>query len=289
VSIHFTTSFVAGAVIVGHWRRDRGVRIGFSAGDPDYAIGRTNDEPTFDSVGIDVQGMWERDPNLPRQPAHTVRFTERKPSFELELRIRGPQLVAIVDGVERFSYAMPDGAPIEGYVGFASSRGAYRVQQPTVQCVDRSAQVGLDVAVQPTEGVDELEGRPTRGLPRGPVGTLVLWLPPPRGDDVLGAALSRALPVLAKMLRDPVECPQPWVLAVPAGSDAAAVAAIQQQVREVRGDVLPVVEHKVAAPMLGGPWVLFVDAAGVLRAAAQVGDMRLHTAVQNWARRFRAR
>jgi hypothetical protein len=79
------------------------------------------------------------------------------------------------------------------------------------------------------------------------------------------------------------------VLAVPAGSDAAAVAAIQQQVREVRGDVLPVVEHKVAAPMLGGPWVLFVDAAGVLRAAAQVGDMRLHTAVQNWARRFRAR
>jgi hypothetical protein len=95
--------------------------------------------------------------------------------------------------------------------------------------------------------------------------------------------------VLAKILRDTIEYPQDWLLAVPKGTDAALVAAAQEQLHEFRAAPLPVLEHAVGPPFTGNPWVLFVDAMGVLRAASEVGDPSLHTRVQKWARMFRAR
>ena len=49
------------------------------------------------------------------------------------------------------------------------------------------------------------------------------------------------------------------------------------------------IEHSVAAPLDGSPWLLFVDAAGVLRGCNQVGDAELFSVVQRWARMYRAR
>ncbi len=297
--IHFTTSFVAGAVDVGHWRRDRGVRLSFSAGSSDYATGRSEVATVYDGVWLGLHGLWERDGPMPETaPTARVVFAEPAGSFALELRIHGPSLTVLVDGEVQFRYATPDGAPIAGHVGFAARQGAYRVQQPTVQRLDgaRSGQtiaavaaVGLDVDAQPTEPIDDLERRPTRGIPLAPVGTLVLWLPAVPADEDPGAGLPRALPVLAKVLRDVVEYPQVLVLAVPAGCDRARIDAAMAQVQAVRGSPVPVLEHHVGAPLLGNPWLLFVDAAGVLRAAGQVGDPRLHSAVQKWARLFRDR
>jgi len=244
---------------------------------------------------VSLRGLWERDPHMPPSRLFdVVQFDRPKPSFEVVLRVRGPSVAVEIEGEERFRYTMHDGSPIEGHVGFASSNGAYRVQTPTVQRHDLAtglagvAAVGLDTERQPTVDSDGLIGLRTRGLPVGEDGTLVLWLPPVDADDEVGRKLPRALPVLAKFLSDRVEFPQPWVLAVPHGTPKARVAAIQELLAEHRKEPMPVVEHQVGPPLTGNPWVLFVDRAMVLRGAAQVGDPRLFSVVQRWARLLRA-
>jgi hypothetical protein len=296
--IHFTTAYVAGAVVLGHWRRDRGIRIAFSAGDLEYATGRREQNHEFPRVHLSLQGLWERDGHLPQPASSSHEFAQPSSWFDLELRVRGPSVLVKVDGEALLRYTTHDASPIEGHVGFATSQGAIRVQQPTVQRLDlaeagqalaAAAAVGLDPARQPTVGLDDLLHLPTRGLPRSPVGTLVLWLPRRADAEDPALHLPRALPVLAKFLRDRIEYPQEWLLAVPAGTAPAAVAAAQEQLGTYRGAPLPVLEHAVGAPFMGNPWVLFVDAAGVLRAASEVGDITLHSRVQKWARMFRAR
>ncbi|MGE3174742.1 MAG: hypothetical protein AB7O97_19085 [Planctomycetota bacterium] len=294
MQVHFTTAFVEGAVVLGHWRRDRGVRIGFRAGDHDYAIGRDEQQAELTNVHVSVSGVFERDRHMPGSPRSvTVDFDRPKPSFELELRVRGPQVRVLVDGQEQLRYARHDGMPIEGHLGFAVATGAYRVQQPTVQRRDQpGGAIGIDIgaAVAPEfDTADALVGLATRGLPLGADGTLVLWLPPVREGVPVDHLVPRALPVMASLLGDPVQHPQLWALAVPADATAADVARIQDLLRTHRSAPLPVVRHRVGAPLTGRPWVLMLDQDGVLRAAAEVGDPHLFTRVQRWAQRLRGR
>ena len=99
--------------------------------------------------------------------------------------------------------------------------------------------------------------------------------------------MHQSLPVLAKLLKDTLEFPQPWVLAVPHRTPPEQVQALQAALAEFRPTAMALVEHRVGAPFRGDPWVLFVDAGGVLRAAAETGDVALHSRVQKWARMFR--
>lgn len=300
--IHFTTSFVRGAVIFGHWRRDRDLRLAFRAGDFDYATGRREENREFREVHLELHGLWERDhQELPQtRPALRCEFDRPSSWFDLELRIRGPSVLVLVNGEAMTRYTTHDGSPIEGYAGFATSQGAIRVQQPTVQRLDVAEPgqalaavraVGLDPQRQPPGGIDDLLHLPTHGLPRAPVGTLVLWLPRGGEDDLVDPVRRHAVlvPMLAKLLEDRVALPQEWVLAVPAGTPAASLAEMQYQLRAVRGSELPVLEHRIGAPFTGYPWLLFVDAHGLLRAAAEVGEAALHARVAKWARMFRAR
>jgi hypothetical protein len=203
----------------------------------------------------------------------------------------------IADGEPQFRYTTHDGAPIEGWVGLAMDRGAIRVQQPTVQRLDTAQPgqaraaveaIGLDLERQPAASLDDLLQLRTRGIPTGPVGTLVLWLPQKKADDA-PRELDRYLPVLAKLLKDRVEFPQEWRLAAPAGTPKAELDAVAAAITEFRGAPIPLLEHHVGAPFTGVPWLLFVDAQGCLRAAAEIGDASLYASVQKWARMFRAR
>ena len=134
--IHFTTSYVNGAVIFGHSRRDRDLRLSFSAGDYEYAVGRSEKNEQFQNVQLNLRGLWERDGQLPQTAPGTGHELKEPSSFLLELRVRGPSVLVKVDGEALFRYTVHDGAPIEGSVGFAMGQGAIRVQQPTVQRLD---------------------------------------------------------------------------------------------------------------------------------------------------------
>ncbi|MEC7584169.1 MAG: hypothetical protein VYE77_07610, partial [Planctomycetota bacterium] len=203
--IHFTTSFVNGTVVLGHWRRDRSIRLNFRAGDIQYATGRTQERDEFRTVRLQLRGLWERDGQLPSTaPADTLDFDEPSSWFDLEMHVRGPSVLVKANGEALFRYTTHDGVPIEGQLGFATSQGAIRVQQPTVQRLDVShsdqtlgatSAIGLDLDQQPSPEVDDLLHLPTRGLPRDPLGTLLLWIPPEE-DGHPAPGLDRMLPVL---------------------------------------------------------------------------------------------
>jgi hypothetical protein len=297
--VHLTTAFVEGAFVVGHWRRDRGVRLSFAAGDPEFASGRKAAQIQTDRVAVRLEGRWERDGRLPRtSQATTVEFGSAKPSFDVEIAVRGPLVAVRIEGQDVFRYTAHDGAPVEGHLGFAASRGAYRVQQPTLerrdlalpgQALGAVSGAGLDVDRAATATADELLGLPVRGLPVSSVGTLVFWLPPVPADDTLDRRLPRTLPLLQKWMNETLDFPQPWVLALPAEAPNVQVEAVQKALAEVRKEPMVVVRHRVSAPFDGGPWVLFVDSKGILRGANQVGDAELFAVVESWARMFRDR
>ncbi|HLQ36260.1 MAG TPA: hypothetical protein VK348_00565, partial [Planctomycetota bacterium] len=297
--IHFTTAFVSGAVLIGHWRRDRDVRLHFSAGDYDYATGRNDKDIGFRSVNLSLEAMWERDnQHMPDStPARQFDFDGEASWLDLELRVQGPSLLVLTGGHALFRYTTPDGSPIEGHVGFAMGQGAIRVQQPTAQRLDvgtaaaGNRDVGLDTGAALALPLEDQLLLPTRGIPVAPCGTLLLWVPgkSDADDDVRVTRVAAALPVLARLLHDTTDHPQQWLLAVPAGMQDALIAGLQDRLRELRPDGLPVVVHQPDQLQGHDPWLLFVDAAGVLRAVAEVGDARLYSKVQKWARMFRAR
>ncbi len=290
--VHFTTSYVDGALVFGHQRRDRNLRLEFTSGDFDYAAGRRGDDRDGGHVEFRLRGLMERDGALPgTAPNATHRLAVGRSWFDYALYVRGPHTLVEIDGEAVCRYATHDGTPIEGHVGFAVHAGAIRVQQPTLQLLapgDPAAR-GLDVARQPTAGLEDLLLRPTHGLPLGPAGTLVVWLP--RAEDgAVAQRLPRALPVIAKLLAERIEHPQTVVLALPADAPAGEREAALREVSQVLGAAPAVVEHRVGAPLQGHyPFVLFVDHLGLLRAAAEIGDVAVHSRVQKWARLFRSR
>jgi hypothetical protein len=286
-------SITRGAIVFGHSRRDRDVRLHFSSGDFEYAVGREESNRRFGSIRFRLEGLWERDGKLPgtrRTPV--IQVDDDTAWFDYELQVRGPRVSIRINDEEPFTYAVHDGAPIEGHVGFAMNMGAIRVQEPTVQRLDtalQGAMIGLDMRRQPLVPLEDLLELPTLGIPTHRDGTLVLWIPAYQ-EDFIEVSLPRVMPVLANILNTPHEHPQPWVLVVPKAMPAEARRAIQSQLSAVREQPMPVLEHEIGQPFTGTyPWVLFVDGLGVLRAAADVAGVRFHSRVTKWSRRFRPR
>ena len=80
------------------------------------------------------------------------------------------------------------------------------------------------------------------------------------------------------------------MLAWPKGMDKADQKAVLEDLGELREQPMEVVEHDVGMPFEGPYcWVIFLDAQGVMRAAAESVDPRLHSKVQTWSRKFRHR
>lgn len=291
--VHWTTSYVNGAIVLGYTRRDRNIRIGFRAGDFQYAIGKSDRNDREGRVRLSLEGLWERDGKLPRTRVRTsVELPEKQNWFEYELHIRGPRVEVIINGEQEMNYAVHDGTPIEGHIGFATSTGAIRVQQPTVQRLDDEVTapvLGLDIARQPKVELDKLLQLQTRGLPTNPNGTLVLWLPTV-SEGSPADRLGRAIRPLSRILQDEVTYPQQWVLAVPKSMKASDRKNAILDLKSLRPVAMTVVEHQVGDPFDSPyPWVLFIDSQGVMRAAANSRDASLHSVVARWAKIYRGR
>ena len=129
----------------------------------------------------------------------------------------------------------------------------------------------------------------TKGIPIGVDGTLVLWLPKVE-EGSPGQKLGRAIRPLSRILQHPLEYPQKWVLAWPKQMAQKDRDAVLADLADLRAEPMEVVEHDVGMPFEGPYcWVVFLDSQGVMRAAAESVDPRLHSKVQTWSRKFRHR
>lgn len=284
--IQVTTAHASGAVVIGYQRRDLAMRCTFSLGDYMYAVGESEDEPSFDSMGWGLSGLWERDGSLGgSNRGGRYAFDVPSTSFELELLVDGASMQAFLNGKHVGTYHTADGRPIEGQFGFATSRGAIRVHRPVVERLERSrlaarerlAPEGLDLkrGVSPMFGF--LENKPLHGWVPAPNGTLVLWVSHMATEtdsgssfeaaDVIRRASSAARRVAKAARKDDVT--QPIRVALPTrldGDDLLDLAAELEE--EFDGFDFEVVMHPFGgydSPDEGKRWLLFVDASGVVR------------------------
>jgi hypothetical protein len=291
-TLHFTTSFVDGAILIGHTRRDRGLRLYFHAGDRDYAAGKSEADRSTGHATLRLDGLWERDGHLPgTAPACTVELEHGRNAFDFELLVDGPRVDVRIDRKRVLAYCAHDGVAIEGAIGFAMSTGAVRVQTPTVQRRDGEPRRTLDTSRLSEGTLQELLMQPTRGIPACPDGAIVLWLQ--AAEAGVAASALRLQPIsrnLGEWMDSTHEYPQPWILAVPGATTVEAREGLTAPLRLASNRTFQTLEHAGAAAFAGDtPWLLFVDDHGVLRAAAPATSLIKLSEVRRWSRMVRGR
>ena len=287
--VHFTTSYVSGALIIGYTRRDRQVRMGFNAGDFNYAIGRSEEANKLEQVNCSLGGLRIRDGHLPGSLSHrTVKFADARESMRVEILVDGAMAQAWVEGELIGTYHTADGLPVEGYLGLAMGQGAVRMEAPRVQRLDRS---GAWLDPTDTTGPWVLEAAaswPLRdwlnhtvvGAPRAPDGTLMVLAPAAEPDPEQPHAIEDAgwdaydAAVRADKYVDEERLAQTIVVAVPANVPDAIIAEIEAALRETLVTDFVVVKHGLPPiPEVAGKspvrndrvQLLFLDSAGALR------------------------
>ncbi|MBI4882295.1 MAG: hypothetical protein HY812_21935 [Planctomycetes bacterium] len=296
--IHFTTTYVDGAVIVGWTRRDRNVRFEFSAGDYMYSIGQKEEAAELDSIAASLHGIRDGESAGTGQTIATgVHFEQPATSFALELLVDGPEVLAFVNGELLGTYHAADAQPVEGYVGFASSFGAFRAEAPTFEPLYRQATagvidertIGLSPAARGPVERRDLINRPVAGFPLSPGGTVAVWIPGPTAEDLASLAgeeelaferrrrayiASRSARSAAELLwRDGFS--RSLVLVLPDFLGADDLRVLDEALRAEPPVQCTIITHHKQAdliqregeiPVTGMQVILFVDALGVLRA-----------------------
>ncbi|MCC7012148.1 MAG: hypothetical protein IT454_06290 [Planctomycetes bacterium] len=317
-----TTAFVSGCIVVGYERRDRQARLQFSAGDYSYAIGDKDEPAELDHVDWSISGLYEREAALPgaRQGGRHD-FGRTVAAFDVELAIDGGALHVFIGGDYVGSYHTPDGEALEGYLGFATSTGSFKAASISVQRLDRSAQyaplarVPAPIPLHLPRVVEfrDAVNRAMPGMPRSPKGTLCAWLPMPdldaQGAFDVERSTKRMLERVYELERLVTrrELGVAAVVAVPRALPEAAFVRLlrgfDETLLEEFRPRLSIVRHGASAedakpspsmPELASDahqsWLLFVDSAGVLRAAEALhSSKRLEGALERWVEVFRNR
>jgi len=321
--IKFTTSYVSGAVVFGYTRRDHNLRFQFNAGDLMYAIGESDEEPTFKSVGWRLHGLRTRDGALPGSVSGGGHeFDRALRAFDLELLVEGAAVQAFINGQRVGTYHTVDGAAIEGRLGFASSYGAYVAQKPIVERIDRARlaphrrsadlfgraerpPLGLELSNPRALPFADLQNLPLFGLRRASNGTLLLWIPMPwlgGGDEYdpewVVSQAHRAASQTADVLRRE-RVPQRFVLALPAALGAERIAALKKALGEEVDNPPEIVTHAIpgwtaetdgTAPDQYKRWVLFVDSLNIIRCLLPyviLHDAEFNDQLDHWMTVFR--
>ena len=317
------TSYLSGALVLGYSRRDRNVRVHFTGGDFLYSVGAAEKKDTlhmFSDVRISIAGLRPREASLRgAQPDARIRFRSPRSSFRLEALLDGDAVHVWVESQLVGTYRMLDGAPIEGAIGFAASMGAYRVQAPTLLSLARNPEhgcpyrtPGLDPAVpQMADGkeplpIARLRNRRVHGLPCGPAGTIVVWMPEqpsadlkkdrdPEATDAFVTGF--AANILERVLRIHTKSGyvSRAVLALPACTSNETRELLSTRLTLLGLEDTPVVLHrwpqppfdrKARKPRPPEPLVLFIDPGGFLRVADrfQRKQRSLPWTIHRWSR-----
>lgn len=293
-TVRLTTSYAEAALIFGYHRRDRFVRVGFQAGDLEFAAGRKAHSRRLTEVRLQVGSTFERETGLVGSAVKKrIQVESASAGFELEILIDGAQAVVRVDGVVRATYHVPNGAPIDGHVGFSAAVGAIRCVEPIVQRLDRSAFAGRDLGLVRRLGVDSGAGgkvhqflnAPCAAFPRAPRGTIALWIP----DEGFGEARETATRLGQLLEQEHVM--QPVFVVVPATATRAERESLGAALSAVYPGGVDVIPRSGQSPFDRELWVLFSDGGGVLRVADAfvLPTDKLPRAMRRWAKAWAER
>lgn len=293
--VQFTTSFASGALVLGYTRRDRNIRMQFSAGDFFYSIGKKEQSEEIEKVAWNVSGLRDRDGPLSGSlKSGMASFDSPRTNFALRVVVDGAAAHFWIEEEYLGAYHDALGTPIAGRLGFATRMGAIRVIEPTLQRLDRDRQAGVPLVldeempivagldlVRPTEvSFRHLLNRPVAGMTPDVTGTLLVWVPmnDPQAEssqeaeeDCVAKALKLADRLRSMQWRSGAD--QPLLLALPDKLSAAAREQLSTELPEVlEGATWSTLYYEwVPEPaeqdLLGQhrSWLGFIDSAGILR------------------------
>ncbi len=183
-----TTAYLSAGLVFGWTRRDRNVRLGFSMGDWAYAAGADKELEKINGLHWSLDGLYAR--RGAQRGSHT--FGNDRHHFDMLIDVDGPTAEVYFDGILCATYSTLDGSAIHGRIGFYTTVGAMKVSHPEVRRLSRSQyQPGARAVgdgLHPFQpGADDwrdLLGRPVRGVPLAPSGTVLLWFPEQTEDKL---------------------------------------------------------------------------------------------------------
>lgn len=186
--IEQATAYISGGIVLGWTRRDRNVRIGFSMGDWNYAVGADQELDKINGMHWSVNGMYAR--RGAQRGTHT--FGKERHFFNVLLDVDGPTAELYLDDILCATYSTLDGSAIQGRIGFYVNTGEYKVSNPEVRRMARSQfEAGARAVgdglhpLQP--GADDwrdLVNRQVSGVPLATSGTVILWYPEQPDDKI---------------------------------------------------------------------------------------------------------
>ncbi len=325
--VQFTTSFVSAALILGDTRRDRNIRLKFSAGDFLYSIGKNEEAETLDALNWHVDGLRERDPQLVgAQSRGKVKFDSARSNFELLAIVDGAVAHFWIEGQYLGAYHDALGIPIEGHVGFATSQGAIRIIEPEIQRLDRSrtarqalpadtaeessedlpVSAVFDLSSPPTTPFRAQQDLPLRGITPGPKGTLLVWIPLEEWSEELAEftlgdleqqVLETAKELRAMLKRASAETPIAFAIpdCLPPEFRGRLQTTLQAALEGIPGSVVNYAWSAPSSDLDFEPsgaqrtWLFFVDSAGVLRAIERWFSLsqRMPDELLHWVTVFR--
>ncbi|MCB1282702.1 MAG: hypothetical protein KDB18_14360, partial [Salinibacterium sp.] len=281
-------------------------------GDYMYAIGQKEEKPKFESLSWSLGGLRDRDGGLPgANPGGRFEFKGAQPSFKFILEVDGARAHAFIENRWVGTYHTVDGQPIEGYVGFGSTFGAFKLQGATVTRLDRAAEAGvrglgpegLDLTRDGQDLEATLRNRDVRGMPRVGGGLVVAWIPRTLTkddeldvDDIIGSAR-----FALRGIRDGLEdhrLPQELALALPADLPEEDRLALAEEFGSEGHPLRVLVHHRKHyifdlkrpnMPHEPMPVLMYVDPHAVLRICEiyAVGRRGIPERLAHWGRVFR--
>jgi hypothetical protein len=257
-----------------------------------YSIGQKADAEKMDSVSVSLTAIRDAEGGQEHPlPGTNVKFDSPRDSFEYEILIDGPLAVLSVDGKLIGSYSTVDAQPIEGYVGFAASMGAYRVTQATIEVEHRIHDLGIDdpatrgLMLSNTGGITsrDILQRRVRGLPIPKEGAVVFWVPEPDptthedgkiDPDVEAFQASTTARALSKVLWA-FDFDPPLIVVVPRSFPEKSLTQMKESFARDPVVRAPIFQHDKKEALIsldnhevpqGLPMAIFVDSSGVARA-----------------------
>ncbi len=287
-----TTSFASGAIVIAYTRRDRGIRVHFSTGDFLFSIGKrdTSDKKRQKEITFSISGGWSREGQFPgSRPRKKLKFPSSVDGFNLDIQVRGPELILWINGKETLHYLTPDLSTLEGSIGFALGQGAIRLRDPRVTILKSQAEPPTTIKLLgPLKG-NPIKARLVLDLPRTPNGTLVFTLPPKKDPNVKADPL-KILITKSKLFAQRRNLhPQPILVLLPKSWDAKTKAFARDRCKTIRKDI-QFFEYQGGSPLLNTSWALFLDGNSVIRDARPFTPKRgFPGTIETWSRKYRAR
>jgi hypothetical protein len=183
--VHLITPYVRGALVLGHTRSDRNVRILFGAGRAPRPEETSQKMVLHSGAWASIEGRRPFDRLHPEgRPQAGIGLEGQQNSFVITVRVNGPTLECWAGREWVGIHTDALGVPLDGAIGFAVEAGAYRVESPVLLALrQRSRSTGrpfphdhdLELPLQPMDGW--LIGFRVKGLDPGPHGAVLFWYP----------------------------------------------------------------------------------------------------------------